>query len=722
MKLRESIRETPFNRARDLVLLSAVAVALASGGPASAAEPDSGPMEEVVVQSEYTTADELDTATGLGLSIAETPQSVTVMTFERIADQNLTSLSDVVSNAAGVSSKGLDSSRHAFSARGFPIDNYQVDGVPMEWSSGGDAGETESDTALYERVEIVRGATGLLTGAGNPSASINLVRKHAGSDELEGFATLGLGRWSQRNAMVDVGSPLALDGRVRGRAVLSYEDGDSFTHLLENRKSVGYIVVEGDVSDQTLLRAGISYQDNDPTGSTWGGLASWYSDGTRSDFPRSQTIGASWTRWASTNRNYFVTARHEINDRWEARIDYNDARNDAELNLLYLSGTPDRETGAGLFPSPYRSDTSREQYNIGFRLSGSFDLLGRAHELIAGYSHQKQTYFADSAPADGASVADVGNFNAWNGNYPEPVYRPAEMIVDERTKQSGFYFATRLSVSNSLKFIAGGRLADWDQTGVSYGSPVDYGDSSVFVPYVGALYDITDQHRAYSSFTEIFKPQKALDRAGRQLDPVVGRSYEIGLKSAYLSGALQTTLAVFRIEQDNVAQPDTGFLVPGTIFEASRAAKGTESEGVELEIVGRLREGWEATFSYTNFSAKDAQDVDVNTDQPRKLLKLFTTYQFVDALPALTLGGGVNWEGGNYTVTTNPVLLTPERLEQGAYALVNLMGRYELSDRLSTQVNIDNLLDKDYYGQIGFYNQLAFGEPRTYSVRFNYAF
>ena len=717
-ELRIQRRET--HRLQTTAVALAVAVALALSRFARAAESQPESLEEVVVQSEYTTADQLDTATGLGLSIAETPQSVTVMTFERIADQNLRSLSDVVNNAPGVSAKELDSSRHSFSAHGFVIDNYQIDGVPMEWSSGGDAGETESDTALYERVEIVRGATGLLTGAGNPSASINLVRKHADSRSLEGFSTVGFGRWNQRNAMVDVGAPLALDGRVRGRVVLNYEDGDSFVDLMGNRKSIGYAVVEGDVTDHTLLRAGLSYQDNDPTASTWGGLASWFADGSRTDFSRSRTVGARWTSWASTNRNYFVTARHELNDRWEIRADYNNARNDADLHLLYLFGTPDRLTGLGLGAFPYRSDTRREQYNMGLRLAGSFDLLGHTHELIAGYSYQDQSYFANSAPA--LDPASIGDFNSWDGSYPEPSWESAVIDIDQDTKQSGFYLATRLSVTDALKVVAGGRLAKWDQSGLNYGSNVDYGDSNVLVPYVGALYDLNETYRFYASYSEIFKPQNALDRSGRQLDPIVGRGAELGVKSAFLGGALQTTVALFRIEQDNLAQPDTGFLIPGTIFEASRAAEGATSKGFELEVVGRPLAGWEATFSYTNFTAEDAQGVDVNTSQPRELLKLFTTYNFVDRLPALTVGGGVNWEGENYTPVTNPILGTPERLEQGAYALVNLMGRYRFGEHLSAQLNVDNLLDKEYYGQIGFFNQLSYGEPRNYNVGFTYRF
>lgn len=696
----------------------AVAFALTSGGFARAADS----LEEVVVESTYTTGDRLDTATGLGLTIVETPQSVSVMTFDRIFDQNLRSLSDVVNNAPGISGKLMDSSRHGFWARGFPIDNYQIDGVPMEWTSGGDAGETESDTSLYERIEIVRGATGLLTGAGNPSASINLVRKHADSADFTGFTTAGFGRWNQRNAMLDVGSGIALDGRVRGRAVLNYEEGDSHVRLLENKKSVGYAVIDADVTDRTLLRAGFSYQDNEPTASTWGGLASWYADGSRTDFPRSSTVGARWTRWASTNRNYFLTVRHELNDRWDVRVDYNNARNDAELNLLYLFGTPDHETGLGLGAFPFRSDTSREQYSVGVRLSGSFDLFGRSHELIAGYSYIDQSYFADNRPPVAGTVAPIGNFNNWDGSYPEPSYGPAGIDVDEDTEQSGFYVATRISVTEPLKVVAGARLAKWEQAGLRYGTDQDYGDSNVFVPYFGVLYDVTETHRLYASYTEIFKPQNATDRNGRLLDPLVGNAHEAGLKSAFLNGALHTTLTIFRIEQDNLAQEDPGEVIPGTALPASRAAEGAHSEGFEIEVVGRPLPGWEASLSYTNFTAKDARDVDVNTDQARKLFKLFTTYEFVDTLPGLTIGGGVNWEGGNYKPTNNPVTGVPERLEQDAFALVNLMARYAFSEHISAQLNVDNLLDEEYYSQIGFFDQLAFGEPRNYNVGVTYRF
>src|SRR5690606_12821020 len=116
----------------------------------------------------------IDTATGLGLTLQETPKSVTVMTEQRILDQALDNLRDVVGNAVGVSVSEIDNVRNNFYSRGFEIQNYQVDGVPLSWSLAGDSGETIADVSIYQRIEFVRGATGLLTGAGDPAASINL--------------------------------------------------------------------------------------------------------------------------------------------------------------------------------------------------------------------------------------------------------------------------------------------------------------------------------------------------------------------------------------------------------------------------------------------------------------------------------------------------------------------------------------------------------------------
>ena len=712
----QRIGQTAYTR-----LALSAAVAAASLG-ATAQEHNSGKMEEIVVKSRFTTNDRLDTATGLGLTLQETPQSVSVMTYERIADQNLRSLTDVVNNAPGVSAKGLDSSRQRFAARGFAIDNYQIDGVPMSWSSGGDAGETQSDMALYERIEVVRGATGLLTGAGNPSASINLVRKHADSKAFTGTTRVSAGRWETYGVTADVSTGLNSTGTVRGRTVINYEDGESFRDLAGDETTVFYGVLEADITDNTLIRVGASHQDNEPTASTWGGLPTWYSDGTRTHWDQSKTIGTEWSSWASTVQNQYLDLVHHFENGWTATFNINRNLNEADLLLVYLFGTVDRNTGLGLGASPYNAATERDQISYSFQLSGSYNLFDREHELTLGAIDSSQDFISRTHAR--SNVADVGSFFDWDGSYRQPDWGPASTAVDTTTDQFGFYAATRLSVTDDLKVIAGGRIADWEQRGTRYGAPADYGDNGVVIPYTGVLYDVTENHRLYASYTEIFKPQNEQAANGTTLNPVVGEAKEVGLKSRFFNDALQTTFTYFEILQDNLAQKDGSPVQrpDGSTYQPYREAEGAESKGYEIEVVGELAAGWDISLSYTDFDVEEANGAEANTDQPHEMLKLYTTYRFQDALDKLTVAGGVSWEGSSYTNTVNPITGAPEKLIQDDYALVSLMARYDITDNLSAQLNVDNLLDEEYYNQIGFYNQLEFGEPRNFTLTMNYDF
>ena len=140
----------------------------------------------------YTTSETV-AATRLPLSLRETPQSVTVITRQRMDDQQLNSVQDVLENTTGVTSYQSDSERTSFYSRGFLINNIQYDGIPTvvgDIINGSGIGSL--DTAFYDRVEVVRGATGLLTGTGNPSAAINLVRKRP-TREFSAAASLGAG-------------------------------------------------------------------------------------------------------------------------------------------------------------------------------------------------------------------------------------------------------------------------------------------------------------------------------------------------------------------------------------------------------------------------------------------------------------------------------------------------------------------------------------------------
>ncbi|WP_297809247.1 TonB-dependent siderophore receptor [uncultured Methylophaga sp.] len=695
--------------------------------PVMAEEQDSNAISlpKMGVSADWTGASEhtgeyqvnkMNTATRLGLSAKETPQSVSVITRQLIDDFELETITDVVNLATGVSAKANDSSRFNYSARGFAINNLQIDGVPTTWESGYSAGETMTDTVLYDRVEIVRGATGLITGAGDPSAAINLVRKRADSREFDGQATLTAGSWDKYQGTVDISTPLNEAATVRGRLVGSYHDSRSYVDLLEDERQVFMGTIAADLTDQTLLNVGVSYQDHNPTSSTWGGLPVWFSDGSRTDWSRSKTTGADWTRWGSEVTNYYANLEHTFDSGAMVYAAYSKSVNEGDLRLLYLSGSPDRNTGLGMSSSPSWYDNEREQENIDIYGNIPFELFGQGHEVTLGLMHSDQDFVAKRR--DALTSSAVGNFYDWDGSYPEPSWGAKRTYVTRDTKQTGLYAVTRLSLADPLKLILGSRVTDWEVTGMNWdGSMYEFEHDDEITPYAGLIYDINDTYSSYVSYTEIFQPQNLQDKNGDFLEPIEGKNYEAGIKASFMDDRLSTTLSVFRIEQDNLGQVDPDNLVPGTTNQAYDPAEGATSKGFEFEVNGALTENWNILLGWSQFKAEDANGDAVNTEHPRRTATFYTTYRIQD----LTLGGGLNWESSNYTIATNPVG-DQDKLKQDSFALVNLMARYQISASLQAQLNLNNVFDEEYYSQIGFYSQLAYGAPRNVTASLRYDF
>lgn len=664
----------------------------------------------------YTT-ESMKTATPLSLSIRETPQSVSVVTRQAIEDRKLDNVSDVAKTVTGITTRGLDSSREEFASRGFLIERILLDGVPTAWRSGWAAGESQTSTAIYDHVEVVRGATGLTTGFGNPSAAINLVRKRADSRTLTGDVSVSGGRWDTYGATADVTTPVTESGDVRARIVASHEEGDSFVDLREDKTSVLYGVVDADLTDDTRLSVGASYQDNDPTGSTWGGLPVWFDDGTRTDWDRSKTIGADWTTWASTNQGYFATLEHSLANGWELSARFDRIVQEGDLKLLYISGQLNRDTGEGLGASPRRWDTERVQNNTTLTASGPFQLAGREHELVVGFMNSKTEFESYGFTRSPEPPLEPGNFFEWDGSYPEPAWSQ-RTLEDERTiRERSFFNAVRLSLTDKTTAILGSRVSDYEIEGMNWAG--DFSENrDLITPYGGLIYDLNDNMSTYFSYAAIFNPQEVLDAGGDRVDPIEGDSYEAGVKGEFLEGRLNASLAVFHIIQENTTE--LGGIDNGQAFY--NVQDKVRSDGYEIEVAGQLAPGWEASAGLSSFEARDESGEAANTQFPRRTLKLFTKYNFPGSLSPLTVGGGLNWYSASRKNTDNPVTGQPETLKQGAYRLVSLMAKYDFSRQLSAQVNVSNLLDEEYYSQIGFFNQLAYGEPRNVTATLNYSF
>lgn len=703
-----SLKYSPLALAISMAMVSNVALSAETETPEDAAD-----LGKVKVTGQYSVNKVIDTATGLGLTIKETPQSVSVLTSQRIEDQGLETVIDTITNTIGVSHSSWDNVRNELQARGFKIENYQIDGIPMSWSLLGDSGETIADVSIYERVEFVRGSTGLLTGTGDPSASINLVRKKADSVEFNGHVSAAVGSWNHKEISTDLASGLSDDGTLRGRVIAKKVQGESYTDLFEQDTDVFYGVLEKDLSHSTLVRLGVSYQHDDPTAPVWGGLQAKFNNGNFTDWSRSTTSAADWTKWETSNTNVFTSLNHIFSNGWELTTNYNHMKYKADSKLLYMYDADgmsfDQTTGEGLTSWPYNSYGESKQQSIDAQLRGQISLLNTDADIVIGALYSEQESYADSyAPLTNAFLP-VGNFYEWEGDFPHPQWSTdASRDRDIEVTNKGVYGATRLHIKDDLKVILGGRVTSWERKGDSYSDTGSYGDDNVFVPYFGVLYDLNDVHRAYASVTEIFKPQNNLDINDKLLDPVTGKTYEAGLKSGFFDGALQTSASVFRIEQDNLAvsagpHPD----------DASRTvyinAEGVTSEGFEIEAIGQPLDGLKVNAGYSQFEAKDAKNVKVNTNHPRKQLNLFATYNLVNTLPKLTLGGGVNWQDET----------SESDIVQEEFTLVNLMGRYAVSQNLDVQLNLNNILDEKYYNYINA-SQVRYGSPANWKLNLKY--
>lgn len=663
-----------------------------------------------------------ESATPLSLSLRETPQSLTVVTRARLDDQKLSSLRDVLDNTPGVYSYAYDTERVLFTSRGFVIDNLMYDGVPAVTNFNTDSVDETLDTALYERIDIVRGATGLMTGAGSPAAAVNLVRKHADSRTFAADVDATVGRWDDRRFEADVSMPLTSDGGIRARAVGVYQDRESFQDLYSNERKVFYGVLDADLSPDALLSIGFDYQDNEPRSNTWGSFPLYLADGSPANWPRSVTTATDWAFWDRTKQTAFTELRYAFANEWSLRATLTWRRFKEDMALFYVYGFPDPQTGEGLEPFAYRSDGEVTERALDLQASGPLHLFGRQHELVIGFNRSRVDN--DGMLYGHDELADTGNFFEWDGSYPRPEFdREGAVIQALDTWQNGLYVAGRFELAEPLKLIAGLRYSTWKSEGsdiyaaANASSTFDY---EKIIPYAGLIWDVSQQFSLFTSYTGIFKPQGSRDIRGAFLDPIDGRSIEVGIKGEHADGRLNTALTLFETQQSNVAtavydSDGEAVLLPDG-KQASRAIDGTQTRGFELEVGGEIRQGWNASLGWSKYQLDDAEGKAVRTFVPRTLIRGFTTWTPSGAWQRLTIGGGINWQSKNSTFVGTPGGGTT--LRQSDVTLLSVMARYRITPNISLQLNGDNLLDKKYF-VLDEYDNTYFGTPIRYSLSLN---
>ena len=671
----------------------------------------------------YTATGDSALSSALDLSLRETPQSISVITNQRMKDQNLLQLEDVVNHTAGLtySEPGAGGSRSGIYARGFAVNTFMVDGVRMV--SNYNNMFLSQDMSLYDRVEVVRGATGLMNGMGNPGGAINMVRKRP-LDEFRTEVQLDWGSWANKRGMFDVSSPLNESGSVRGRMIAVAQDANGYIERFNAKRKVFYGVLEADVGANTLLRGGVSHQRHDLRGQADSGLPEFDKYGNPLSWGRSKTASADWTYSRRRSTTLFGELEHQLSDKWSLRLNASRVWTDSDELIGYAGmGYPDPDTGAGVGIWSTRWVYKPKQDSVDLALKGSFEMFGRENEVAMGlawsYSTNETPSYTNWYPP--GWDYNIDNIFTWDGSNPGVPYNPSVGSHSMTEKNLGAYASIRLRPTEQFSVIAGTRYVDWRRTTGSYSNNTQASTSLrrteyELVPYLGLTYDLTENWTAYTSYTTIFTPQDRKKLDGSYIDPLSGESYEAGLKASFFDERLNVSAAVYQVKEDNKAVAiENGKAPDGS--QAYEAKSGTRTKGFEIEVAGMLMPGWEVAASFAQNSTKDRDGERLNTSIPRSTAKLFSSYRINGIGEGLTVGGGLRWQSKIYSDLTidNKAL----RSEQTSYSVVDLMARYEITKSTTLSLNINNVLDKKYKTSTG---NSYYGQPRAFMFSLSHRF
>lgn len=645
-----------------------------------------------------------------GMALKEIPQSVSIVTRQRLDDQNLTSLSEAMKYTTGVTVQRFDAGGHmnTFNARGFGSEIFQFDGLAVR-STGNLA---VPDLAMFERVEVMRGAAGMFQGAGEPGVAINMIRKRAQSKfQVNGLVSAG--SWENYRGELDVTGAFTDSGNIRGRLVTALQSYDTYMDDIGGDKKLAYGTVEFDLAEQTTLSVGGIYHDYQTA--QFRGLPS-YVDGRLPDVDRSTTLAPDWARQDMGLKDGFVQLEHRLsNDGFLNTVVRRTHRSLSSTYLDYL--TPVSYSGAVTIGGGYFNyedeDTSADTF-----FSTPFQLGGQTHNFLVGadYRLAESTQWFRNTSASSPTAVVIDFFSPPDlDQLPDPNRVPFAGKNLWEIESYGIYSQLRAKPSNSLTLIAGGRLSWWQTqvtSRITGATLLDYDAKNEFTPFGGIVFEVNPSVSAYASYAEVFQPQSGYTVAGTPLEPRVGGQLEMGLKGTLLGGRVNASAAVFRINDDNraLSDPDN----PGF----SLAAGKVRSEGWETEAVGQITSRWRlsAGYAYTTTEYLRAEEGEqgqaFSTFTPKHSFNVWTHYQ-PDSGPLK----GIEFGGGWRAVSDFYVVSGGVRVDAEAYSVASLLVAYRLSERHKVSLNVENVFDEKYWEKVGgTTRQNYYGMPRSVAL------
>ncbi|MFJ4346498.1 TonB-dependent siderophore receptor [Pseudomonas sp. NPDC089401] len=671
-------------------------------------------------------------------SLRYTPQSVSVITRQMIEDTAANELEDALRYAPGVTVNKTGSSNYDYYSRGFNIDSIQIDGAaPMALTSNASSFYSQRlyNLVEFDHVEVLRGAGALFSGVGDPGGVINVVRKRALPTyqlKLEAAA----GSWDTYRSMLDVTGPLNDSGSLRGRLVTAYTDRKYFVDDMSTEKPTVYGVLEWDLTPSDTFTLGGMYEKIHAR--NYAGLPR-YSDGRDIGLPRHTSLSQKWAYSDTVSQEIFTKWDHYFDNGWKANLTYTNTHDAGEALSAVTTRALDPVTLTGPIGRGSINRFWTNQNLFDTNLSGSFEAYGREHEFVIGgdWQHVTSKWKGAGALSNTNQPVDVFDPQPWD---PNPITKTYPRVYSPNTQvQYGLYGRLSLQVADPLKVILGGRVSRYhfEQVYKSSGvvqSNVDMREPTRLVPYGGVIYDLTDNWSAYGSYSEIYKPQQnklvGPVGSGSVVDPMVGKTYEAGLKGEHFDGRLSSGIALFYTKRKGGAIEDPNYPRDDVLWGGSCCylSQGEViSKGIELQASGELSPGWNLMASYVfNLNRNRTEGGGLSTITPKHEGKLWTTYQLPGNWHDWTLGGGVTVQSATY-VTGSALTYdaagnstgtnTDYAYSQAGYTLYDAMARYRVNQHWDVTFNGNNLFDKHYYRTVSSSaNGNYYGEPRNFSV------
>ena len=647
-------------------------------------------------------------ATTLGkmpLKAREVPQSVSVVDKERIDHQDLRTLDDVMAQSTGVSSTPFIMSRTAYYVRGFQVNSFEMDGVPVLLSEMGGPSE---DMSVYERVEVLRGANGLLHGNGNPAATINMVRKHAPYNAQTNIR-LEAGSWNRYRGELDVGGPLNRDGSIRGRAIMAWEDGDYFYDRAKHRSQVVYGTLDADLSDDTTFRIGgerYTIHSNPNMGGVPMGA-----DGQDLHLSQHTKLDGDWTYVNYYTTRFFAGIDHHFNDIWQGKVnlDYQNMETDNRYGVYY--GEVDAQTGDG-GGIAFTAANKYKNHHLGVdaNVVGQPEAFGHTHQVIFGASLTDASVRQDTASSTSSYYYPVTNIYRWDPSGLEaPALGDYTSPGASDSLQKGVYGMGRIKLADPLTLIAGARENWWQARTPTAATSA----RAKLTPYGGLIWDIAPNWSWYGSYATVWQPQTYLTYDGSLLEPMKGTTWETGVKTSLNDAAMDLSLAVFKIDMQNTPMADTRHIDTTTYYVNGGDAS---SKGVELETNGHLTPNWTLFAGYTWVKPGEAKTLSdgvgtpFGTGAPRHMLRVWSSYDLPWDNRRWNIGGGFQAQSRSASDYDASV-------KQGGYLLANMRVGYRINDHWTAAINANNIFDRRYYAGL-FMHQFTnhYGDPRNLSV------